>query len=232
MTQASVNWRISKKSLPTTKSEKKYFYLTNSNYDKYPCNIYICLEDNGFGLNYYNVRYCGTNTNPNSSPDSAITSCSFTTIYYYSTQSSSGSTKYYYSISTSSSYDYTIVYYQGSNSNGNIYVISDYIELAKTIKMTQVSINSRISLETSSSFNKYFYLTNSNYLYSSYIYICLEDNNFGLSYNNIKYCCTNTDVYSPIDIAVLSCSFINSNYYGKERLLVQINIIIKLKLLI
>ena len=104
MTQASVNWRISKKSLPTTKSEKKYFYLTNSNYDKYPCNIYICLEDKGFGLNYYNVRYCGTNTNPKSSIKSIVEYCNFTTLPYYNAQSSSETSKYYYKISSSNSY--------------------------------------------------------------------------------------------------------------------------------
>ena len=107
------------------------------------------------------------------------------------------------------------------------------IAYSYSIKMTEVSKNSRTSLPTTTSEKNYFYLTNvDGHLYQDYIYICLEDNNFGLSYNNIKYCCTNTYVYSPIDIAVLSCSFINSNYYDKERLLVQINIIIKLKLLI
>jgi len=118
--------RNSRTSLPTTSSTDKYFYLTNSNYYLYSSYIYICLEDNNFGLSYNNIKYCRTDTNPSSYPDSAISSCSFTTIYYYSTQSSSSSTKYYYKIPTTSSYTYSIVYYQGSYSSGYLYVTSDY----------------------------------------------------------------------------------------------------------
>ena len=58
-------YRNSKTSLSTTSSEDKYFYLTNSNYYSYSNYIYICLEDNNFGLSYNNIKYCGTNTNPN-----------------------------------------------------------------------------------------------------------------------------------------------------------------------
>ena len=118
--------RNSKTSLPTTSSTDKYFYLTNSNYYLYSSYIYICLEDNNFGLSYNNIKYCGTNTNPNLSADDAISDCSFSNIFYYSTQSSSSSTKYYYKISTTNSYIYSIINYEGSYSSGNLYVTSDY----------------------------------------------------------------------------------------------------------
>ena len=45
---------------------------------------------------------------------------------HYNTQSSSDTTKYYYKISTSSSYSYSIINYEGSSSSGNLYVTSDY----------------------------------------------------------------------------------------------------------
>ena len=116
----------SRTSLPTTTSQDKYFYLTNSNYSSYSNYIYICLEDNNFGLNYNNIKYCFTNTNPYINPDSAISNCSFDLISYYGTQSSSGAIKYYYNISTTSYYTYSIFYYEGNNSSGNLYVTSDY----------------------------------------------------------------------------------------------------------
>ena len=124
MTQVS---RSSRASLPTTSSEDKYFYLTNRNYYSNSNYIYICLEDNNFGLSYNNIQYCLTNTNPNYNPDSALSNCSFSSIPYYNTQNSSGTTKYYYRIpATSSSYSYSIINYEGSSSSGNLYVTSDY----------------------------------------------------------------------------------------------------------
>ena len=211
MTQVSRNSRTS---LSTTASENKYFYLTNSNYYSYS-NIYICLEDNGYGLSYDNIKYCSTSTNPNSSPESAINGCFFFTISYYTIQISSGTTKYYYKISNNKSYSYSIVYYEGSYSSGTFYVTSDYKDLAPTIKMTPVSRNSRASLSTSSNYNKYFYLTNSNYYsHSSNIYICLEDKNFGLFLNSIRYCNTNTKPSTSADSVVIGCSFTTISYYN------------------
>ena len=217
MTKVSRNSRTS---LPTANSEDKYFYLTNSNYSNYSSYIsyiYICLEDNNFHLNYNNIKYCFTNTNPSSYPDIAIKNCSFISISYYSTQSSSDTIKYYYKISISISYTYSIVSYEGNNSSGNLHVTSDYNNFIQTVKMTQVSINSRTSLPTTSSEDKYFYLTNNNYSnYSSYIYICLEDNNFGLNYNKIKYCHTNTNPYMYPDSAARNCSFNLIYHYSSK----------------
>ena len=215
MTQVSRNSRTS---LPTTSSANKYFYFPNSNYnDNYTNYIYILFEDNNFGLKYDNIKYCRTDANIGSYPDNAVSSCSFIPIYYYSTQSSSSTIKYYYKVSNTMPYTYSIVYYEGSYSSGSLYVTIDYNDLAKTVKMTQVSRNSTTSLPTSSSYNKYFYLINSDYfLYSQYIYICLEDNNFGLNYNNIKYCFTNTNPSDYPDIAVKSCSFISISYYSSQ----------------
>ena len=215
MTQVS---RISRTSLSTISSYSKYFFLTNSNYFNHSNYIYICLEDEHFNLSYKNIKYCLTNTNPSSNPDNAINNCSFSSISYYSSQNSSGIIKYYYKISITSSYTYSIVYYEGNNSYGYLYVTSDYIDLTRIVKITKVSSNSRISLPTTSSVDKYFYLTNSNYYSSSYIYICLEDNNFSLNYNNIYYCLTNTNPssynYNPISS---SCYFFSLSYYSCQK---------------
>ena len=215
MTEVSRNLRIS---LPTINSEDKYFYLTNRIYSNYSNYIYICLEDNNFDLNYNNIKYCFTNTNPSDYPDIAVKSCSFISISYYSSQSSSGTIKYYYKFSNTSFYTYSIVYYEGKNSSGNLYVTSDYNDFIQTVKMTEVSRNSRTSLPTSIFEDKYFYLTNRIYSnYSNYIYICLEDNNFDLKYNNIKYCFTNTNPYINTVDAVNNCSFNLISYYNNNQ---------------
>ena len=91
----------SEKSLPTSTSENKYFYLINGEYSSYSGYIYILLEDNGFSLSYSNIKYCRTNTNPNSYPDSAVRGCSFSYVSYYKSQTSSSTKKYYYKISYS-----------------------------------------------------------------------------------------------------------------------------------
>ena len=214
MTQISRNSRTS---LPISSSNDKYFYLTNSDYYLYSTYIYLYLEDNNFGLSYNNIRYCRTNTNPSSNIDNVVYNCTFSTIYYYSRRSSSIKTKYYYRIPINSYFTYSIVYYEGSYSSGNLYVTTDYTDLVKNMKMTQVSRSSRASLPTTSSEDKYFYLTNRNYYSNSnYIYICLEDNNFGLSYNNIQYCLTNTNPnYNP-DSALSNCSFSSIPYYNTK----------------
>ena len=87
------------------------------------------------------------------------------------TQSSSGTNKYYYKISSSNSYTYSIVNYEGSYSSGSLYVTCDYNDFfPPTVNMTQVSINSRTSLPTITSEKKYFCLINSNYSkYSNHI---------------------------------------------------------------
>ena len=172
MTQVSIN---SKTSLPTTTSENKYFYLTNSNYSPYSSYIYICLEDSNFGLSYRSIKYCLTNINPSSNPDSAVSSCIFKTLALYDSISSSSTDKYYYRISIISNYIYTIVQYEGNNSYGNLYVTSHYKYLP-SIKMTFVSKNSNESLPTTILQEKYFFLMDKEYyLLSNYIYICLED---------------------------------------------------------
>ena len=147
--------RNSRTTLPTTSQEDKYFYLTNSDYSNYSKFIYICLEDNTFNLNYNKIKYCFTNTNPYMyHPDSIVSSCSFNSIYHYSSQSSSDTTKYYYNISIPSYYAYSIVYYDGILPSGLLYVTTDYNDLAKTVKIIQVSINSKTSLPTNSSYYK------------------------------------------------------------------------------
>ena len=205
-------YRDSRTHLQTSSSYNKYFFLTNSNYYSYSKYIYICLEDNNFGLNYNNIKYCLTNEDPTSNPGNVVSGCSFNKIPYHKSRSSSNTNKYYYKIPISSSSGYSIVSYEGSSS-GNLYVTSDYNNLFKNVNIAQVIRNSRTSLPTNSSEEKYFYLTNNNYnSYSHYIYICLEDNNFGLSSSNIKYCLTNINPYIFPDNAVNNCSF-SSVYY-------------------
>ena len=214
MTQVTRNYR---KSLPTTTYEDKYFYLTNryyldSNY------IYICLEVILFELKYDNIKYCYTSVNPESSPESAVTDCSFIIISNYSYNSSSYIDKYYYKIPTTNSYNYSIVYYDGSDSvQDHLYVTADYYDFAPNVQMTLVYSESKTSLPTTTSENKYFYVINGNY-YSvyDYIYFYLEDMSFGLSYNNIKYCLTNMDPkISPGDV-VSDCSFSRIYYYAYQ----------------
>ena len=143
-----------------------------------------------------------------------MSGCSFSYLYYYSSKSSYGTVKYFYKISNNISYSYTIVNYDGSSVTGSLYVTSDYNDLS--IKMIQVFINYRTSLPTSSSERNYFYLENSDYYkYSSYIYICLEDNNFVLSNNSIKYCNT-YDNQNSLGSAVDNCNFYYIYYYGIE----------------
>ena len=76
--------------------------------------------------------------------------------------------------------------------------------------MTKVNRNYKTYLTTTTSYSKYFYLTNNEYYtYSSYIYLYLEDDSFNLNYNNIKYCHTNTNPYATADNAVSVCTFNN-----------------------
>ena len=203
----------SRKSLSTYTTGLNYFYLTNSEYSSYSSYLYILLEDNGFSLSYSNVKYCRTDTNPNYYPDSAVNGCTFYYASCYKSDTSSSTKKYYYQISYSGSYYYTIISYSGSYSYGYLYATSDNNNLYQTILMTQVYRNSEKSLPTSTSYKKYFYLTNSDY-YSSYIYIRLEDKNFGLDYSTVKYCQTNTNPYSYPDSAVSSCTFYHLDRYN------------------
>jgi hypothetical protein len=203
--------------LSTSPWNYKFFYLINSDYYSYSNFIYICLEDYGFNLSYDNIKYCHTSNVSTSNINSVVRNCSFITINYYSNQSSSSRTKYYYKIPTTSSYNYSIVYYDGSDSSGRLYVTIDYNELVKSVKMTKVARNYRTSLIASTSYHKYFYLINSDYYsYSSYIYIYFEDNNFDFSYNNIKYCLTSNDPSSNPDSIVNDCSFTTIYSYDSK----------------
>ena len=79
------------------------------------------------------------------------------------------------------------------------------------LSMSSVSRDSRTSLTTNTSEDKYFYLANIYYL--DYIYICLEDSNFGLNYSDIKVCFTNTNPRSYPEDAVNDCIFSPISYY-------------------
>ena len=93
-------------------------------------------------------------------------------------------------------------------------------------EMTKVLRNSKTSLPVISTVDKYFYLTNSDYYsYSRYIYICFEDDNFGLNYNNIKYCRTNTNPDTNPNNVVNDCSLLKYLIIILKVLLVQLNII-------
>ena len=128
--------RNSKEYLPTNISEDKYFYLTNRDYSDYfdkSSYIHILLEDNNFGLNYSNVKYCQTNTDPDSYPEGAASGCDFNdfnTLEYYNTEHYSNSGKFYYKYYVNSSYSYSVISYNGSYSSGNLYVTSDYKDLS------------------------------------------------------------------------------------------------------
>ena len=149
------------------------------------------------------VFVCLTNTNPNSPPKSVLFNCSaFEQIPLYRAQTYSSIRKYYFRIKESHYPDvfrpnsYTIIYYDGSNPSGQLYVTSNKDYLLPPVQMTKAKRNTTISLSTNITEDKYFYLSNSNYYYySSYIYFLLEDNAFSLNTSDIKYCQTK---YSPI----------------------------------
>ena len=217
-------YRNLRTSLPISSSEDKYFYLTNSEYYSHSNIIYIRFEDNNFSLDQYSIKYCLTNIDPSSYPNRAVSECLFgykDYMDYYFEEISFYTKKYYFKISTSSSYSYSIIYYRGKGgswSDGNLYVTSDYNDLVPTFVMTEVSRNVRRFLTTINLQDKYFYLTNSEYYpYSNNIYICLEDNNFDLNYNNIKYCFTNTNPYINTVDAVNNCSFNLISYYNNNQ---------------
>ena len=210
-----------KKSLPTTISEEKYFYIMNSDYYSYSNNIYICFEDNGFVLDYENIKYRFDNNAPDFYPY-IINSSSFITIStYYRTIGSSGPNEYCYTIPINNSYIFSIIYYNGRYSSGSLNVTTHYHFCNfdyNSILMKKISEKSGISLPTTIYYRKHFYVTNSYYLKTKYIYICFEDNNFSLDYNDIKYCYTNTSLYWKLDIenAIMSCSFNYLDYYSKK----------------
>ena len=118
--------RNSKISLPINSSEDKYFYVSNSDYYLYSKYLYFYLEDNNFGLNFNNIKYCYTNINPNSSLDDAVDDCSFNSISYYDPIYSSSSKLYHYKIPTTRSYNYSIIYYEGYYSGGSLYAYCHY----------------------------------------------------------------------------------------------------------
>ena len=202
----------SRTSLPTTTLENKYFYLTISDYSSYSNYIYSCLEDNSFVLSYSNLKFCYTNTNPNSYTVDTINDCSFSYVSDFDYKYYSGTTYYYFNFQSNNSYSYLIISYDGSYSSGSLYVISDYNVLV--VEMTQVYQYSRNSLPTTTSKKKFFCLPNSyNSSHTNYIYFDLEDISFGLRYSKIKYCYTNTDPYSYPEDAVNHCSFHSIYYY-------------------
>ena len=94
--------------------------------------IYILLEDDGFSLKTYSISICLTNTNPNSPPKSVLFNCSnFDQIPLYGAQTYSNIKKYCFGISKSHypyvfrSNNYTVIYYDGSESSGDLYVTAD-----------------------------------------------------------------------------------------------------------
>ena len=105
--------RNSKIYLATTTKRDKYFYLANSEYSSYSSNIYFMLEDEDFGLNYSSTKYCLTDIDPNIYRESAVNNFSFTTLSYYAFQAPKYIKKYYFKISNSSTYKYSIIYYEG-----------------------------------------------------------------------------------------------------------------------
>ena len=83
------------------------------------------------------------------------------------------------------------------------------------ITMTSVKRNIRKKLPVTSD-DKYFYLTVSDYNYPSYIYFCLEDDDFDLKYNYIKGCYVKDYPGTNPQTSVDSCSsyFSTISYYS------------------
>ena len=91
-----------------------------------------------------------------------------------------------------------------------------FLLIAYSIEMTRVYKNKKTYLPTNSNSN-YFYLVNNDYYSgSTYIYFCLEYNDFSLDYNKIKVCHTNTNPGTNEESAINYCSthFNYLTYYG------------------
>ena len=91
-----------------------------------------------------------------------------------------------------------------------------FLLIAYSIEMTRVYKNIKTYLPTNSNSN-YFYLVNNDYYSgSTYIYFCLEYNDFSLDYNKIKVCHTNTNPGTNEESAINYCSthFNYLTYYG------------------
>ena len=117
--------------------DDSYFYLTNSEYYPYSNYIFFYLTDKRKIFKYDKVKYCSTNIDPNSNPDSAVISCYFSPIHYYNRQSfyhDIGPTNYFYKFPVNSSYTYSIVYYELKKSD-EFYVFSDYNDFVKIIEV-------------------------------------------------------------------------------------------------
>ena len=112
--------------MPTSSPKKNYFYIINSDYYSYSNYVYFYLEDYNFGLNYNNIKYCYTNTNPYYYPDDAINHCSLTNLPYNDSKYYSNYKRYDYKFKINSSYTYSIVYYQGNYSSGSLYAYVYY----------------------------------------------------------------------------------------------------------
>ena len=138
-------------------------------------------------------------------------------LFQYNILCSSSSIKYYYKISANSSFTYSIIFYEGKNSSGSLYVITDYKDLNLNVNITQVSKNWRTPLPISSSYHKYFYLNNWDYIITNYIYFYLEDSNFGLNCKSIKYCFTDINPYGIYSqSAIAHCSFTTISTYSYQ----------------
>ena len=120
----------------------------NSDFYLYSNKIYICFEDNGFGLDYEKIKYCLENNYPNIYPY-IINSCSFITIStYYRSSGSSGRNEYCFTIPNNNSYIFSIVYYNGRYSSGSLNVTTHYHFCNfdyNSILMEKISEKSRIS---------------------------------------------------------------------------------------
>ena len=130
-----------------------------------------------FSLRTSSIRICQTNTNPNSPPKSILMNCStFDQIPSYGAQTYSNIKKYCFGISKSyrphvfRPNSYTIIYYDGSDSSGDLFVTINKDYFLPPVQMTEVKRNTTISLSINITEDKYFYLSNSEYYrYSSYI---------------------------------------------------------------
>ena len=108
ITKVSINTRTS---IPTNdyySGKMNYFYLTNNEYYSYSNYIYFILEDNGCKIFSESVKYCVTNTEPNSYSDSDIKNCNFTEVTLYGNLTYN-ITEYYYKLPTNDSYIYTFL---------------------------------------------------------------------------------------------------------------------------
>ena len=180
-----------------------YFYFKKKNYITYK-NINLLLYEDSYFIK--NIYYCFLDYYPS---DSTIDQCSFNSISYDGSKSTSTGTLYHYNIPLTSSDLYVIIKYSGRHSYGTF--------KARSYLTERIYINSYDKKELSAlpNIKNYFYISNFNSKYD-YLYLNLSEIDNSLE-PIIYYTFTDKDpeYYYPTDFNILyfdDTEYTNSKY--------------------